>query len=274
MFKNPSDSNYKYVLDYDLEQETDCEANHCDEYCRCGVITGCKVEKNFRSMHSFFTNLYNGPDDDMTRALAFWFIRMHFSNIEWTYTASGGYYGEELDSVTMEHDGGFWNKARMFESLDTNDRIEFLLNAEYGAVLSQVKAVKKWEIKAVFSAQVSNSLNTNLNATVLKDYTDFCQSLMYQESSRKKFQENVRHMAPLCLLNGDGYQVIDGRHRCTALQSDYKYVVAGKKTVKKTVKTKAGKVVKDVERQENVIKTFTPVYMWIICPYKEPEPIQ
>lgn len=248
MFKKPDDNNYKYVVyDYNTDSETDCENYGCDDegICRCRHITGCEVVSSMANTMSLFEKLYDGPGDDLSRVLGFWYVRLFYPNFVWSWSAEGDYYGEELASITLDSDGGFWQDAETFGMMTSKEQIEYLLQKEYGSVLPQVQKVQKWVCEPVFVSSVHNSSNTRINTTRLEEYKTICQHVVQRDDIRSKFQEHVRHLAPLCLRVGGEFQVIDGRHRTMALTHEYQY------------------------RGKRNVETFTPIFMWIVCPAKE-----
>jgi hypothetical protein len=124
-------------------------------------------------------------------------------------------------------------------------------------VLPKVKEVKNWQLKAVFLSDVINSLNTKLGDKPLKAYKDFCESHTRFNKARDTFQDATRVLAPLTLTNASNkYQVIDGRHRITALSTEYPW----QEYTRAPGKGQRSKMHKGV---------FTPVYVWVICPKEE-----
>lgn len=252
MFKKPDDDNYKYIIhDYDTQTETDCENYGCDNegICRCSRITDCKIGVSMSNAYSLFENLYDGPNDDLSRVLGFWYVRLFYQDFAWGWSACGDYYGETLEKITLDSDGGFWNQAEHFGMLTSKEQIEFLLEKEYGSVLPQVQKVKRWVCEPVLVSTVHNSKNTRINRDRLDEYKQICRYKVERADLRPNFQEHVRHLAPLCIRVGGEFEVIDGRHRTMALTDEYEY---------QTGSLKASKT-----------ETFVPIFMWIVCPAKE-----
>jgi len=255
--------NWQWSVSCDTDMERNCEDAGCDSegICRCSRIVGVEIDSDIFGVNVFFECSYEDKTGDgLDRVLAHWFCRKNFSKISWGWTAGGGYYGEELERIYVENDNGFFNLSEGFENMSHKEKIEFLLKQEYGSVLPQVEKVKDWQLKAVFLSDVVNSLNTNLNDKVLKEYKTFCSPYTHTEEDRKSFQEKTRILAPLTLPSGGKYQVIDGRHRVTALASEYTT-----STWVARPSGKKGRRPKPVEQKE----VFTPVYVWIICPKEE-----
>lgn len=258
-FSNKEDLKYS-VSHYHVDTENNCDEHGCHDegICRCGRIVDVTFDVGFVPANSFFTGIFDGGKG-IDKALAHWFVRKHFNDLTWGYTSGGGYYGDELESIFIRDDNDFYHKAMTFSDMSNKERVEFMLTKEYGRVLPSVTKVKDWTMQAVFVADVMNSANTNLDTRTLRDYTEYCNELALMKHSRDMFQEHTQILAPLTIKNGMGkYQVIDGRHRTTALTQEYKY--------KEQIEGVSKKGNPNKKWTEQV---FTPVYMWIICPVEE-----
>ena len=260
MFKNKEKTdNWQYSVCYDLDSESDCEVYGCDKegICRCRRIVGISVGSDLNGIDTFFSHTYEETGDSLDKVLAHWFCRKNFHKICWDFETTGGYYGEELEKITVSEDHGFFNLAEAFEKMSHKEKIEFLLQQEYGFVLPKVLAVKDWQLKAVFLSDVVNATNTNLSTHALAAYKNFCEMKVRIKDLRENFQENTRILAPLTLTADDKkYQVIDGRHRVTALTEEYEW----KEYMPSPKKGQGAKLHKGV---------FAPVYVWVICPKEE-----
>jgi hypothetical protein len=140
-----------------------------------------------------------------------------------------------------------------------------MLEHEYGKVLPSVKKVEDWELKAILTDDLLPSQNTHLSTQVLDEYKEFCEGLV--KSSHQHFQDNTKILAPLTLRSGKGYQIIDGRHRATALTSEYAYMETKviPRQVNKKQKNGSIKVINRNDRKD-IVHPFVAVYMWVICP--------
>jgi len=159
---------------------------------------------------------YVGPKDALSMSLANWFCKQNVDRITWKWTAEGGYYGEELESVTIEDDGDFFLRATEFEKLSTKQKVEHLLMVEYKSVLESVSKVHNWHVVKVPVKKIFGSANKNLGVKTLGHYTSNIQSGAHHTWVEKFVKQN----AILCLPDVDGnFKLIDGRHRLTAIQA-------------------------------------------------------
>lgn len=255
-FENKDWSNF---LSYETHREYNC-GEKCDDYCHYAVITEVEVKTNIKAIDYFFTKTNKSLPNGLVRILSSWFHRKHFEKISWGFEADCGYYGQELNKVTIESDGGFFNLLEGFNSLVSNkEKLEFLLNLEYGSVLPAIKEIEDWQLKLVDISDVNKSFNTSLNKSVLDEYTRYIRSFFetYTFAGMTDFSYGsiVKNLAPLCLLKADGkYQVVDGRHRFEAITQEY--------IMPPTRPTKTNKK----KTPEGI---FTPSKLWIICPMEK-----
>lgn len=248
MFNLPEDGNYRDIInDYDSFTSNDCENYGCDSICRCRTIESVTVSNSMENCFAFFKQTYDGSSDHLEQSLAFWFLRLHFKNFEWEPIVGGGYYGQELDGIKLSFSSGFYEQGALFIKLSTTEKIHYLLTKEYGKVLPEVAAVKKWICEPVFIDDVRNSDNTDLSKAALDEYMKLFESVIRSDQLRSSFQEHVLPFAPLCLNVGHRtFRVVDGRHRCRAFQTTYIYSAQGKKGWTE--------------------KEFIPIFMWVIHP--------
>jgi hypothetical protein len=261
------EDDFKYLVSYDANHEYSCEESGCNSegICRCGRIVSVDVDNSFTGADYFFTMAYEDTGSALDRALDHWFVRKHFADIDWGYDSGGGYYGEELNRVFPNHDGNFFNKASTFENLTPKEKVEFMLEREYGRILPAIQKVEDWELKAVLTCDVLQSQNTHLDRKMFETYKQHYSTLIKRD--HKTFQDGTKSLAPLTLRSGKGYQIIDGRHRFEAMTEEYSYQETVITTRATNKKQKDG-TVKVVTRKDTkyVDHPFVPVYMWVICP--------
>lgn len=241
---------WRDVLNFDTDSEYSCEESGCDSegICRCSRIVSVNVPTDFKSMHQFFMQAYPQGKMGLDKALDFWWVRRHFADMTFDFTAEGDYYGEVLCKV-FPSDGNFLEGAAAFSVLSPVDKIKFMLMEEYEHVLPAIAAVKDWEMKPVFIEDVQQTANNRVSETQVDCYKGICQDFFalpnHHGYKDNDFQTAMQHLAPLCLKRGKFYQVIDGTHRTIALTSEYH--MYSKKRNKKEDR-------------------FTPIFMWVICP--------
>ena len=59
----------------------------------------------------------------------------------------GGYYGEEIDKVSMNYNYDLEEDIKkLYNCKNNSERIQLILNIEYGYVLDDVKNLKEWKV--------------------------------------------------------------------------------------------------------------------------------
>lgn len=246
MFK--SENLYGTSVDVYADTDSDCEAAGCDEegICRCSRVVGVHVSPKIANANNFFCDFYIGKGSLVDKALDHWWLRQNWGDLDFDWNSEGDYYGEVLTSVRIASNT-FFREAEKFSVLSTKEKVHSLLMKEYGEVLPKVAAVEEWQVKAVFNSDVINSPNKNLDEDRADEYVDLFQKLVWQDKT--KFQDNTLPFAPLCMPVNKKYQVVDGRHRTTAMGKEYYTAYNYTRRQKK-----------------NDTEVFFPIYMWIICP--------
>lgn len=137
-------------LQWHVEYNYDNDTSNCQcspDYCRCGVISNARVTKISPShARSLVDEFVDG--NEVERLLAFLFFR-HCLDADSFYVATcGGYYGEEVDGVTLDS-----NQVGHFNTLiadnDIHAILAMILTHHYGYVLPDILDYKEWEIRTV-----------------------------------------------------------------------------------------------------------------------------
>jgi hypothetical protein len=220
-------NDYLGHIDYERNGYTDCSSHGCDDegICRCYTITSIDINNiDLNSLAlSIFSEVYNrdasaqrdrkittiihGYDLDeankycIHRILT---INKLYKHENWEISWSGGYYGDELDGghiVKPLYDkiSSEIEQVLNFESLE--DKINFVLNLEYGHVLSDL-VNKKYEIITVPISDIIFGQKQHHDNVLIKD---------------KRYYNYYPNDIPLgvCLLKNNKWRVIDGYHRFT-----------------------------------------------------------
>lgn len=146
MIKIDKDTQLQWNVEYDYDNDTsNCQC--APDYCRCGTITNAKVTSispcNARTLVDEYVH-----GDEIERLLAFMFFRHCLKGDDFYVKVCGGYYGEEIDGVTLES-----NKVDHFntliESKDHRSILAMILTHHYGYVLPDLLDYKEWEIRTV-----------------------------------------------------------------------------------------------------------------------------
>jgi hypothetical protein len=196
-----TEDDYKWRAGVDIDFKSSACTGECSYYCRCGTIISTTISVN---KIEFFNSLkkkgFEYPIRDYClERLVNIIIDKECFNI----TISKGYYGEEIDAVSLENDTFYksYNKINSFNFSEA-ESVELILELEYGYVLPELKN-KNWEIKTINIDNITFNKYKHSLLNVIEEY--------------KKQDEFV------VLCNGidgsDNYKLIDGYHRFAAAKS-------------------------------------------------------
>lgn len=199
--KNLSDINFKYYIDYDYDR-TSCTGN-CDDYCRCSKIINFKVKSV--NISDIANLIYENEKDEVTKYVVERILvaAKIYNPDNWDASISYGYYGEEMDSVSLNSSliKTINKNLKELASLTSDtEKIKLALIAEYGYLLPKINNMT-FEYKKVPLDQIyiSNDKYQKVgNCDYLLDYNG-------------KFSYD----GPLIVgyYNDDKIEVIDGHHR-------------------------------------------------------------
>lgn len=227
------ENNFIYCVDYSHEGNYSCAEHGCNDegICRCYAIESIDIHKIYipQVTDQIFSNLFKvgsnswRRDESLNKILfnidsayldAFYkycidrilVLNKAYDTNLWIGERSGGYYGDEVESISMDH---FLFK-KIEEDLDTifgmaeiSDMVQFLLEKEYGHVLDKLKD-KEYSVEAVDRSQIVFPQDNHQSRVSQED-------LSYVDSYRSS------DIAGICLKELDRYRVIDGYHRLTHL---------------------------------------------------------
>ena len=202
----------------------DCENYGCDEegICRCGTINNEHIDSVDVSLivkriyDEFFEQgkaanrnnainevLYGiGKDidiytiDRIIRSYKIW------ENDNWDIEVEGGYYGQEAGNVTIKEsiadkiDEELWT---VFSLPSLKEKIEYLLNVEYGKVLPELSNCS-YESIVIDKDNIVFGVEKHLNKVMKKDL-DF-----YSD-------KNYSGIRGIVVKSGDKWRIVDGYHR-------------------------------------------------------------
>lgn len=208
----------------DYSYTYDCENYGCDEegICRCGTINNEHIDSVDVSLivkriyDEFFEQgkaanrnntinevLYGiGKDidiytiDRILRSYKIW------ENDNWNIEVDGGYYGQEAGNVTIKEsiadkiDEELWT---VFSLPSLKEKIEYLLNVEYGKVLPELSNCA-YESIVIDKENVIFGVEKHLNKVMKKDL-DF-----YSD-------KNYSGIRGIVVKSGDKWRIVDGYHR-------------------------------------------------------------
>jgi len=229
-------SDYKYCIDYNHYGDYSCAESGCDDegICRCYSIS--EVEINSIDLLSITNDIFNQVNENNTQShrdkkLSSILYEFDFYQIDrinrycinrilsihkvwdkdnWTGQWSGGYYGDEVDSINMDHS--------LLKKVSTDvenimylgslqEKIEYVLKLEYGSLLEKIKD-KKYSIVTVHKTDIVFG-QSNHHKNVLNKSLEFYNDSHYYDIPRG-----------VALWDGVKWKVIDGYHRISETKSD------------------------------------------------------
>ena len=208
----------------DYSYTYDCENYGCDEegICRCGSIKNECIESVNVSLivkkiyDEFFEQgkaanrnnainevLYGiGKDidiytiDRIIRSYKIW------ENENWNIEVEGGYYGQEVNDVRIKESIADKIEEELlivFSLPSLKEKIEYLLNVEYGKVLPELSNCS-YESIVIDKDEVVFGVENHLNKVMKKDL-DF-----YSD-------KNYSGIRGIVVKSGDKWRIVDGYHR-------------------------------------------------------------
>jgi len=193
----------------------------CDSICRCGRITDARVESVPMSLRLFTfmsvdesKKVKKGPRYDLSEIEQYCvdrLMRVHkvYDLCLYTVNVCGGYYGEEIDSVSFENERDLVLDVQRMLNMKTDvEKIKFVLICEYSYVLDRLEDCTKVSIE-------------NVNPKSLLKNNDY--------ASRVKTKKEPYQFLAECNIVGVVHngRLIDGYNRLSSLDLNkkHKYVV-------------------------------------------------
>lgn len=218
-------NDYLGHIDYDRNGYTDCPSHGCDDegICRCYTITSIyinNIDLNSLSLSIFrevssrdttaqrdrkLSTIIYGYDPDEANIYSIHRILTHnklYDPENWEITWSGGYYGDELDrgKIISHLYTKICSEIEHILNLEIlEDKINFLLNLEYGHILPELVG-KKYDILTVSKSDIVFGQEQHYSKVLIED---------------KRYYYNYPPKIPLgvCLFKNNKWRVIDGYHR-------------------------------------------------------------
>jgi hypothetical protein len=223
------ENNFIYCVDYSKEGTYSCQDYGCEDegICKCYSIESVNINKIFinRIVDQLFVKKFDinsnswKRDESINRILfgidyLYVFYKYCIERILvlnkiydvnlWTAKWSSGYYGDEVDSISL--DSNTFNKiqrdiSEIFKLNEVSDMVKFLLQKEYGYILDKIEKCTNYSIEFVDRSQIVFPQKEYQSAVSKKD-------LSY-------IDDNKFNICGVCLKELDKYKVIDGYHRLT-----------------------------------------------------------
>lgn len=202
---------FQYDADIDYDTRYDCDANGCNEdgICRCGVLTGVRVNSiSTGSLLDWLSSAIPSDATDLDCYILERLIKHTLRTDMFEVHTCGGYYGEEVDSVKIDTSTeGYRDFARKLEVFNrlttTTQQIQMILTLEYGYLLPEISAVEEWDVLDLAIKDVHADKDV-LSRTV-------------KEIVWKYVDESPAHgIRGVVVPRDDGYRLVDGFHRYAA----------------------------------------------------------
>jgi hypothetical protein len=218
---------YKYSTEYNYDTEFSCENSGCDDegICRCGHIIDAYVksvnlssltdeiyiqfmsgDKKSRKRESRISEiLYGGEITDKYCIYRILSINKVFDTTFWRLNICSGYYGDEIDDVTIDALLLFKINEqceKLFQLQTLSEKLKYVLELEYGFLLDDIKDCE-FELISIYKNHIDfKKLNQNhINNVKMEDLEHY-----------------KTHLLPRGIVRGDidNYKIIDGFHRIIA----------------------------------------------------------
>jgi hypothetical protein len=227
------DKDFRWVIDYDYDTRYSCQESGCDMICRCGtihseVITKIDVDAIVGEIYSEYfdnslstirnntiNNILNGITKEIDIYTIDRIIRYHkvFDSNVWEINITGGYYGEEIDTITLDTHVALQIEQDIDIALSIDDlsgRIEYLVGLEYGHLLPELEGCS-YDIIEVNKKDIifgSDGHYQKIKEKKLDHYLDSNYSGIRGIVIKKERKIS------------DQWRLIDGYHRCTSTKKD------------------------------------------------------
>jgi hypothetical protein len=209
-------SQIRYLTeDYTYDTVYDCDGYGCDSegICRCSRIENAKVNSvpDFKSSIKYFFKKQSELEQHcIERVLNAMGI---YDASNWEVLTCGGYYGEEINGFSFNDSHKAIQKLDVLLALKEDyEKVNFILNLEYGYLLDSIKDKTDWKIKTVL---VENVRHGN------KDYYQKLNQSKVEDYSKKLESDDI---ICICKQVDDQYVLIDGYHRFTSLDASVKKI--------------------------------------------------
>ena len=223
-------TNFRYHTDYDYNDYRDCSAYGCDEegICRCGTIENAHViSVNIPNMvNEIYTNYFDdtlatkrnstinsilggvSKEIDIYTIDRILRINKAYEPTNWEVQVCGGYYGQEIDDIILDDSIAVKIEQQLdkaFDIIDLTERIEYLLELEYGSILPALQG-RQYSIETVERDSIifgSDEHYRKVNTKNLDHYSD----------------KNYTGIRGIALVKDDRYRLIDGYHRSSTSEN-------------------------------------------------------
>jgi len=219
-FEFNTSKNLKHTLNYDTIGDYPCRkignSDYCDGVCRCYTISSVEINTSPCEAGSVLLSILvrDWKNIEDNNRLKFYCLerafRKHFCGEMFEATWSSGYYGDEVDSITIDKSSSAWadflrdvNQVFILGKPDLQEIVQRTLLIEYHILLKKIQEVDSWEIKSLHMKDVE------ADQRVL--------SQVDQQIAQGYLREPPLHeVQGVAIFDGKKYRIIDGFHRFAA----------------------------------------------------------
>ena len=177
--------NLQYYVDVDYSTTRDCANNRCNEdgnLCRCSKITDEEIVEppDLYSLAHYIAAKFTYKkyiDDVFLYSINRILRTMNITTESYSITVSRGYYGEEIDGVTLDCQHKIVKEInKIMKMTNLCEKLKHLLFLEYGYVLDKLGKYKKAELVSISPKKIivpSKEHYRNLNKKAVDYYRDW-----------------------------------------------------------------------------------------------------
>ncbi len=211
---------WKYSIKYNYH-DSSLDRCYCDEndYCRCGTIEDMNIlEVNVSDIAN---EVVECIDDDFLEYCLDRIIRLAglHDPCHWEHTPSPGYYGEEVGTFKIREgkvSDIMTHVENLLKTKSDKGAIEFILNHEYGYLLTGIKDLR-WSIVGVRKKDVvvgRQDHYVRLERGAIEQYRDLPSPLKHLPRG-------------ICVMLNERICLIDGYHRFAASSNGVHDMIVG-----------------------------------------------
>lgn len=153
-------NNFYYCgVDVDYDRNSDwCE---CEDYCRCSTLDNVTIKNvDISDVFEQFNREYNPLNDKITSYCIDVILRKNlaYSSDWYEVNVCWGYYGQEIDDVTMNNFNKVVEDISALISIPENiDKVRFALIYDYGRLLPKVISAKSAIVKKITISDINQN---------------------------------------------------------------------------------------------------------------------
>lgn len=212
---------FHYCVDVEYDRNYDCISAGCDDICRCSTIYDAMVEyvdipAVVKKLHKHLFSKQSKAEKEFNLYCLdriYRYLKLYEPE-KWEINVCNGYYGEEIDSVTLEDEKAVIAVIEKFKEAD--NKLHFILNLEYGFILPEIDG-KDYEVKKIPYSKIK------INRDYIKKIDTTSVELYREEINSSERLNEYKNMIYMVVLEKEGYyRLIDGYHRYKALEGEKK----------------------------------------------------